>query len=88
MKKAHREFMGSPAKTRPSLYGSKKRSMLNSARDWTSKHKIDVWPRVHSAKGERKTGGDNLEAVKDADTSQEMSQRDVKNFNQYLKDQL
>ena len=45
LKKSHRDWMESPAKTRPSMYCSKKRGMLNSARNWHSNN-LDESPNI------------------------------------------
>jgi len=41
---------------------------------------------VQNATGSIPAGGENLEAVKDVDTSKEMNNVDVKKFNKFLKD--
>ena len=83
--------MDSPP-NRPSLYGYKRRSMVNSARHSNDGRKASgPSPAGQSSNASRKSrqmgdGSDAEVVIADGDGSQDMTTRDVKNFNRYLKD--
>ena len=71
--------MESPARNQPSLYGSKTRGMLNSARNWNkSKQEIELSPRINNSEMKDTRNDDVYDPA--------ISRDDLRKFNKYLRD--
>ena len=94
IEKAHAGFVESPA-NRPSMYGVKRRSMMNSAR-YSKSRDFEHSPVVKGSK--MLDANENYDQVQSddmhpsarsggsQDRPQEMKNQDIKRFNQYLRD--
>ena len=84
IQKAHRNFLEDPS-NRISLYDSKNRNMPNSTR--YSQKNFEVYHSMNSSNGSREVSDQNDSDAEhpSVDLPQEMTHREMKNFDRYLK---